>query len=207
MGYASLFLDRYDDAFSRLHRSLAANLGAGARVPQQSLCGNCCRSCPRRSNGGGAVERSGSRQARSDGNRAKLLPIQHHEPSVYAAQVARMRDGMRLAGIRDHADEVRRFRSAVGTDILHTDYEAATPTTRARSTDHSSAGPGPAPAAEHARWCWICFTEGGRLPGAIALWGAGIERQHVRRVTGTGWRGRYSELTRAETEACRSWPV
>ena len=47
---------------------------------------------------------------------------------VAVAQVARMRDGMRLAGIRDHADEDADFGIA-SDDLLHTNYEAQTPTT------------------------------------------------------------------------------
>ena len=35
-----------------------------------------------------------------------------------------MRDGLRLAGIRDHADEDADF-GVASDDVLHTDYEAS----------------------------------------------------------------------------------
>ena len=47
---------------------------------------------------------------------------------VYGPQVSRMCDGLRLAGIRDHADEEADF-GVASDDVLHTDYEGPTPTT------------------------------------------------------------------------------
>jgi hypothetical protein len=46
--------------------------------------------------------------------------------SVALAQIARMQDGMRLAGIRDHADEDADA-GVPSDDVLHTNY---TPTLR-----------------------------------------------------------------------------
>jgi adenylate cyclase len=45
---------------------------------------------------------------------------------VLAEQVSRMRDGLRLAGIRDHADEDADL-GVPSDDVLHTNYESPTP--------------------------------------------------------------------------------
>ena len=47
---------------------------------------------------------------------------------VATAQVGRLREGLRLAGIRDHADEDANS-DIVSDDALHTDYDGPTPTT------------------------------------------------------------------------------
>ena len=76
-------------------------------------------------------------EARVSANEARrlwptLTVRSHHRAKfigpVIAAQVARMRDGLRLSGLRDHADEDADT-GIVLNNILHTDYESATPTT------------------------------------------------------------------------------
>src|SRR5258708_6621859 len=58
------------------------------------------------------------------GSKGPLLPI----PATAFGSVAMMRDGLRLAGIRDHADEDADF-GLPSDNVLHTNYEARTPTT------------------------------------------------------------------------------
>ena len=84
-----------------------------------------------------------------------------------------MRDGMRLAGIRDHADEDADS-GLPSDDVLHTNYEAPTPTTvpgaqTIRTPDLvDTDGTAQAVGAGHdTHW-------GQSIPGAVGLWGAGV---------------------------------
>ena len=95
-----------------------------------------------------------------------------------------MRDGLRLAGIRDHADEDADFglRRIVS---LHSDYEAATPTTvpgarTIRTPDLAGLVEQRKPLVLDVSLPW-----GRSIPGAVGLWGAGIGGRHVRPVSGT----------------------
>jgi rhodanese-related sulfurtransferase len=113
---------------------------------------------------------------------AKLAPMQtvrSYFPfsttnPVYAAQVARMRDGMRLAGIRDHADEDADS-GLPSDDVLHTNYWAPTPTSvpgaqTIRTPDLVRLLELRRPLVlDTLNWGW-----GGSLPGAIGLWDAGV---------------------------------
>ena len=169
MGYASLFLDRYDDAVQWLHRSLAANLGAGAGY---------------RSNLYAAIAAAHALAGQTEEARlsaaeaAKLAPmetVRSYFPfntmnPVYAAQVARMRDGMRLAGIRDHADEDADS-GLPSDDVLHTNYVAPTPTTvpgaqTIRTPDLVK--------LLELRKPLVLDTLNWGTPGAIGLWGRSI---------------------------------
>ena len=79
---------------------------------------------------------------------------------------------MRLAGIRDHADEDADFR--VPSDgVLHTDYEALTPTTVPGARTIRT--PDLAKLVEQQKPLVLDTIHWGRsVPDAIGLWGAGI---------------------------------
>src|SRR5215471_9057052 len=103
LGYASLFLDRYDDAVQWLQRALVANPGdnAGARsnvyaaiAAAHALTGQTEEA---RLNAAEAAKLDPTQTVRG------YYPYNARNPAA-ATQVARMRDGMRVAGIRDHAD-------------------------------------------------------------------------------------------------------
>ncbi|HME27636.1 MAG TPA: rhodanese-like domain-containing protein [Acetobacteraceae bacterium] len=92
---------------------------------------------------------------------------------VAVAQLSRMRDGLRLAGIRDHADEDADF-GLPSDNVLHTGYEARTPTTvpgaRTIGThDLAILLERRKPLIVDASLPW-----GESVPGAVGLWGAGI---------------------------------
>ena len=84
-----------------------------------------------------------------------------------------MRDGLRLAGIRDHADEDADFGLA-SDDVLHTDYEAPTPTTAPgtrtiQTPDLAVLVEQRKPLVLDASLRW-----GRSIPGAVGLWGGGV---------------------------------
>ena len=83
-----------------------------------------------------------------------------------------MRDGLRLAGIRDHADEDADF-GVASDDVLHTDYEAPTPTTVPGVQTIRT--PDLAELMEQRKPLVLDTVTWGRsIPGAVGLWGAGI---------------------------------
>jgi tetratricopeptide (TPR) repeat protein len=173
MGFALLFLGRYDEAILWFRRSLAASPGDFPRLRSftyasiaaaQALAGHTADA------GVSAVEAS---------RLNPMLTVRGQFPfnfdftnPVAAAQVSHMRDGMRLAGIRDHTDEDADFGIA-SDDLLHTNYEAPTPTTATgvstiRTSDLREL-------VEQRKPLILDTISGGRsIPGAVGLWGAGI---------------------------------
>jgi adenylate cyclase len=171
MGYGFLFLDRYDDAVQWFHRSLAANPGISARnrssihaviAAAHALAGHLEEA---RSNAAEAIKLDPMQTARSYFPRSSTSP-------VYIAQVARMRDGMRLAGIRDHADEDAD--TGVPSDgLLRTNYVAPTPTTAPGARTIRT--PDLVRLLELRKPLVLDTLNWGRsIPGAIGLWGAGV---------------------------------
>jgi TolB-like protein/class 3 adenylate cyclase/tetratricopeptide (TPR) repeat protein len=175
IGYALIFLEKYDDAVASLERALAANPNDSAWyrgdlhaaiAAAQALAGH-------------------AKEAQSSAAEAMrlnpTLTVRSYSPRSYsadditnpvaAAQVAHMRDGMILAGIRDHADEDADFGLA-SDNVLHTDYVAPTPT--AAPGVRTIRTPDLRELVEQ-RKPLILDTIGGRsIPGAVGLWGAGI---------------------------------
>ena len=91
---------------------------------------------------------------------------------VFAAQIARVQEGMRLAGIRDHADEDVDF-GVPPDDALHMNDEARTPTTAPgvrtmRTTDLQAF------LEQHKPLVLDVNGWGKSIPGAIALPASGI---------------------------------
>jgi TolB-like protein/tetratricopeptide (TPR) repeat protein len=169
MGYPLLFLGRYDEAVEWFERSLAANPGDSFRsdtyaaiAAAQALAGHTEQ----------------ARQSAHEATRLQpTLTVRSFYPynmtyPVYVAQVSRMLDGMRLAGIRDHADEDADF-GLPSDSLLHTDYEAPTPTTAPgvrtiRTTDLANM-------VEQRKPLVLDTIYGGKsIPGAVGLSGVGI---------------------------------
>jgi TolB-like protein len=169
MGYPLLFLRRYDEAVVWFERSLAANPGDSARsrsdtyaaiAAAQALAGH-------------------TEQARLNANEAtRLQPtitvrsyLAYLKNSAAVAQLSLMRDGMRLAGIRDHSDEDAD--AGVPADgALHTNYEAPTPT--AAPGVQTIRTPEVSKLLERKPLVIDTINWGRSIPGAIGLWGAGI---------------------------------
>ena len=98
--------------------------------------------------------------------------VYHSTKLFYGAQVSRICDGLRIAGIRDHVDEGVDARIATD-EVLHADYEGPTPTTApgARTILTQDL----APLIEQHKP--LILDPGGRgksIPRAVGLWGAGI---------------------------------
>jgi TolB-like protein/DNA-binding winged helix-turn-helix (wHTH) protein/tetratricopeptide (TPR) repeat protein len=171
IGYAHLFIERYDESVEWFRRSLAANPGdsAAARggiyaaiAAAQALAGRLAE----------------ARVSAAEANRLNpALTARGHFPfeirgATELAQVARMRDGLRLAGMRDHADEDADFGLA-SDSALHTDYAAPTP--NAAPGARTIRTPEMARLMEQRKPLILDTVGFGRsVPGAVNLCGAGI---------------------------------
>ena len=171
IGFALLFLDRYDEAIVWLQKSLAShpndsprNLGniRAAIAAAQALAG---RNPEARASAAEAVQLWPTLTARG------YYLLRNPNPLI-AAQVARMRDGLRLAGIRDHADEDA-DPGLPADDLLHTNYESLTPTSAPGARTIRT--PELATLLEQLKPLVLETAPWGRsIPGAIGLWGAGV---------------------------------
>jgi TolB-like protein len=169
IGHGSLFLGHYDEAVSWFQKSMAASpndsalAGAGyaAIASAQALEGRLDNA---RHSGAEAMRLLPLITARS------YWPFSVSGPAV--AQVARMRDGLRLAGIRDHADEDADT-GVASDDALHSNYESPTPNglpgARTIHTSELQALLERRPLVIDVSWPY-----GKSISGAIGLWGAGI---------------------------------
>jgi hypothetical protein len=171
IGHSLILLGQYDGAIPWLQKSLVADPSLNgwfrgniyaALAAAQALAGHGMEAHT------SAVEASRNWPALT----ARGYSLYHITNPVYLDQVARLRDGLRLAGIRDHADENADL-GVASDDVLHTNYEAPTPTTvpgaqTIRTPDLAVLMEQGRPLVlDTLRW-------GGSIPGAIALWGAGI---------------------------------
>jgi adenylate cyclase len=172
LGFASVFLDQYEEAVGWFNKSLAAlprgstrtrGYVSAAIAATQALAGH--------------VE-----EAHLSAAEARL-----HWPTVTArayyrvnitnlvtiAQIAHIRDGLRLAGIRDHTDEEADIGIA-SDDALHTNYEAPTPTSvpgarTIRTSELATMMEQRKPLVLDASVPW-----GASVLGAVGLWGSGV---------------------------------
>jgi adenylate cyclase len=120
MGWASLFLGRYDEAVAWAQRSLAALPGGGANFRASRYA---------------EIAAAQALAGRTDEARAAAAEASRLWPTmtvrgwwmspianpVFAAQIARQEEGMRLAGIRDHADADANF-GVVSDDALQMNF-------------------------------------------------------------------------------------
>ena len=171
IGYALLFLNRYDEAVGWFQKALAASSTASpqslgrmraAIAAAQALAG---RNEEARLSAADAVRLWPTLTARSYYITRSQIPLN-------AAQVSRMRDGLRLAGIRDHADEDADT-GVPADEVLHTNYEAPTPSSVPGARIIRTAD---LAALIEQRKPLVIDTNpwGGSIPDAVGLWGAGI---------------------------------
>jgi TolB-like protein len=125
IGYSLLFLERYNEAITWFQKTLAAHPANSARnrgnlyaaiAAAQALAGNTTAA---RDSAADVARLWPTLTARS------YYPIKVFSP-IALAQVDRIRDGLRLAGIRDHADEDA-DPGLPTDDVLRTTYDAPTP--------------------------------------------------------------------------------
>jgi adenylate cyclase len=179
LGYALLFLGQYEEAISSFQQALGVNPAAGVRsraenyaamAAAQALSGDIAAA---HVSAAEATQLVPTLTAQSYFWFNVTNPEQHNATNqVYAEQVSRMRDGLRLAGIRDHADE-QADANLPPDDVLHAAYEAPTPTVAPgvrtiRTQDL-------AVLLERRKPLVVDVIPWGRsVPKAIGLWGSGI---------------------------------
>jgi TolB-like protein len=171
MGYALLLSERYDESIEWFRRSLAANPGDSAVArggvyaaiaAAQALAGRLAE----------------ARLSTAEAHRlSPALTVRGHfqfevRNATAMAQVAHMRDGLRLAGLRDHADEDADFGLA-SDNVLHADYAAPTPITAPGAQTIRT--PDLARLVEQRKPLVLDTGRVGQsIPGAMGLSGAGI---------------------------------
>ena len=171
IGFALLFLERYEEAVLWLRKSLAShpndfprNLG-NIRAAIAAALALADRTQEARASAAEAVQLWPTLTARG------YYPLKNPNPLI-AAQVARMRDGLRLAGIRDHADEDA-DPGLPADDVLHTNYESPTPASAPGARTIRT--PDLATLLEQRKPLVMDTLPWGKsIPGAIGLWGAGV---------------------------------
>ena len=172
IGYSLTFLGQYDEAILWFQKSLAVNFNDSAL---------------NRGNAYAAIAAAQALAGHTEEARLSAAEARRLWPTVTArayyqfnitnpvaaSQVARLRDGLRLAGIRDHADEDADFGLA-SDDVLHTDYEAPTPTTAPGARTIQT--PDLAVLVEQRKPLVldVSLRWGRSIPGAVGLWGGGI---------------------------------
>jgi TolB-like protein/class 3 adenylate cyclase/tetratricopeptide (TPR) repeat protein len=171
IGVASMFLDQYEEAVVWLYKSLGALPPGRARTrgdifasiaAAQALAGE---SVEAHLSGAEAMRLWPTLTARS----YFQLPILN---PVAGAHLSRLREGLRLAGIRDHADEDADSNVALD-GVLHTDYEAPTPTQVPGATTIRT--PNLAALLEQHRPLLLDASPMSKsIPGTIGLMGGGI---------------------------------
>ena len=172
IGYSLTFLGQYDEAILWFQKSLAVNFNDSAL---------------NRGNAYAAIAAAQALSGHTEEARLSAAEARRLWPTVTArayyqfnitnplaaSQVARLRDGLRLAGIRDHADEDADFGLA-SDDVLHTDYEAPTPTTAPGARTIQT--PDLAVLVEQRKPLVldVGLRWGRSIPGAVGLWGGGV---------------------------------
>jgi adenylate cyclase len=200
MDLASLFLGRYDEAIAWAQRSVAAlpagaaNLRAGRYAEIAAAHAFAGRTEEANAAAAEANRLGPTMTVRSWWRQSTI------ENPVFTAQIARVRDGMRLAGVRDHVDEDADF-GVASDQALHTDYVARTPTTAPgarviRTADLGQFLQQRKPLVLDANG-W-----GKSIPGAIALSGAGIGGS-----TSDGYQARLNRKMQELTHGDRGMPV
>ena len=172
MGMALLYLERYEEAVSWFHRALAANPSLAAQT-RGTLYASIAA----------AQALSGDLEtARLSAVEAKRLwptltarnyLLSKTTNKIGIAQANRIRDGLRAAGVRDIANEDADA-GVMSDEALHVNYEAPTPVSvpgarTIRTPDLALLLAERRPLVLDTAYCY-----GASIPGAVALWGAGI---------------------------------
>jgi class 3 adenylate cyclase/TolB-like protein len=172
IGYALAFLGRYDEAVTWLRKSLASN-------PSNSIQrrGNMLAAIAATLALGGHTDEAPAEAAET----TRLWPtltarsyfLLASGSPIYEAQVNQLRDGLRRAGIRDHANEDEDFGLA-SDKVLHTDYEARTPTTVPGARTIGTHDLASMLGQRKSLVIDASIPWGQSVPGAIGLWGVGV---------------------------------
>lgn len=127
MGYAYLLGGHYAEAVSWLRKALAAHPNASLRQRGKMLAALAS-----------ALALGGEPDAAREAAQTAYLSwptltargyrVFHTSTPAHVVQLHTVRDGLRLAGVRDHADEAANT-GVPADDSLHHDYEAVTPAT------------------------------------------------------------------------------
>jgi adenylate cyclase len=172
MGYALIFLGRYDDAILWLQRSLAVHPNNTARNR-----GNAYAAIAAAQALAGRLDEARSTATEASRLWPTLTVRGYHQVVVThpsnIEQVSRMRDGLRLAGIRDHADENTDY-GVISDDTLHADYEAPTPTAVPGARTIRTPDLAGLLDQRQPLMLDVGIPRGQSIPGAIGLRGAGI---------------------------------
>jgi TolB-like protein/class 3 adenylate cyclase/Tfp pilus assembly protein PilF/rhodanese-related sulfurtransferase len=171
MGQASIILGKYDEAIVWEQRYLAAWPGAPAKLLAYRYAEITAAHVFA---GRSAMAHTAATEA------SRLWPTMtvrgfyggSTANPVFNAQIAHIKEGMRLAGLRDHADEDADF-GVVSDDSLHMTDDAHTPTAAPGARVIRTADL-PAFLERNKPLVLDMNTWGKSIPGAIALWGAGI---------------------------------
>jgi tetratricopeptide (TPR) repeat protein len=127
LGFALIRIGCYDEAIPWLQKSLAIHPNNSVRNR-----GNTYAAIAAAQALAGHIAEAQASAAEASRLWPTLTVRGYHQSNIShpvdAAQVARLRDGLRLAGLRDHVDEDTDFGIAPD-DVLHTVYEAPTPMT------------------------------------------------------------------------------
>jgi class 3 adenylate cyclase/TolB-like protein len=172
IGYANLFLGRYDEAIPWFQKSIGANPNETASSRGDTLAALAAAQVLA---GQDAEARTSAAEA------TRLWPtitarsyysFKIGSP-IHAEQVARMRGGLRLAGIRDHADENADFGIAPD-NVLHSEYEVPTPTSLPGAKTIGTADLTALIEQRKPLILDVSYPWGSSISGAVGLWGGGI---------------------------------
>jgi TolB-like protein/class 3 adenylate cyclase/TolA-binding protein len=127
LGQAQLILGRYDEAVDSIQRVLGATAGNEARWRAHRYLEVAAAHAF-----AGRIEEARAAAAEA----TRLWPVltvrgwwgQEEVNPMFVAQLTRIEPGLRIAGLRDHADEDADF-GLVADDVLHREDEGRTPTT------------------------------------------------------------------------------
>jgi tetratricopeptide (TPR) repeat protein len=171
IGYANLFLGRYDEAISWFKKSIGANPNERAQSRGDTLAALAAaqaladRDAEARTNAAEATRLWPTITARS------YYSFKIGSP-IHAEQVERMRHGLQLAGIRDHADE--NADSGIASDnVLRSEYEAPTPTSLPGAKTIGTADLTELIQQRKPLILDVSYPWGSSIPGAVGLWGGG----------------------------------
>jgi len=181
MGAALLYLDRYEEAVAWFHRALAANPSLHGQI--RSALYAAIAAAQALSDDPDAARLSAAEARRLwPPLTARGFVLFETTSQEAIAQTARIREALRLAGMRNYADEDADA-GLPADDVLHEDYEAPTPVRvpgarTIRTQDLAALR------ERHQPLVLDTAYRGYSIPGAISLWGAGIagsiddEHQH-----------------------------
>lgn len=171
MGLACLFLERYGEATSWFRKALAANPSLGPN--EQGFLYTAIAAAQALSGEVEAARLTGVEAQRTWSTlTARGFAPTHIKNPVAILQFDRVVDGLRAAGVRDHADEDAD--TGLTSDVaLHSNYEALTP---AGAPDARTIRTPELAELLKERQPLVLDTMpwGGSIPGAIGLWGGGI---------------------------------